>query len=332
MTSVPENMNATHASGAQPTVNPSTAPKDTSNSTGPAGGDSSYPEQKHAGRVGLGPNYRAGATLEDKIKGLKEELKGKVTHKPELVEHGRELISGEERRKKLTGEDEPNPFQAADEEKKKEESKASDGQTGIPAGPVPHDQNKPQPKTATGHSVPVDANPQSGSQQTPSQSGQVSHGSQNQNQGLPHSDVPVSSNNNQSGTHNSLSNHNQSFPAGQTDYQPSSETGSTGHHVQLPPDNRSPSHSRQETDKYPSSNERTDDKPSSRLFQSESDADPSSGAGPKANPFGMAVNGGHGKGAMEQAATVAPEGTHAAEKQRQGNNVNFTVDAPSARQ
>jgi len=44
------------------------------------------------------------------VKGLKEELKGKITHKPDLVEHGRELRSGEERRKKLTGEVTIQPF------------------------------------------------------------------------------------------------------------------------------------------------------------------------------------------------------------------------------
>lgn len=66
MTSVPQNMNSMHDSGAKPTVEPSTAPKNSSNTTGATGGSEAYPEQKHAGKVGLGPNYHAGAvsTLE----------------------------------------------------------------------------------------------------------------------------------------------------------------------------------------------------------------------------------------------------------------------------
>ncbi|KDR78954.1 hypothetical protein GALMADRAFT_64291 [Galerina marginata CBS 339.88] len=99
-----------HASSGDPK---SAAPSSASNTSGPAdnntsappsNGGSDYPEQLHAGKVGYGPNYRAGPSLEDKIQGLKEELKGKVTHKPDLVQHGREVMSGEEKRKKLTGE------------------------------------------------------------------------------------------------------------------------------------------------------------------------------------------------------------------------------------
>lgn len=147
MTSTPQNLPATHDSGATPTVAPSTAPKpdsfsndnttnspsqssnapkspsgSASQSQAPPDEDVSYPEQKHAGKVGYGPNYRktpvrcvllsachsstyyCPKTLEEKIEGLKDELKGKVTRKPELVEHGRQILSGEEKRKKLTGE------------------------------------------------------------------------------------------------------------------------------------------------------------------------------------------------------------------------------------
>ncbi|KAJ3805103.1 hypothetical protein F5876DRAFT_2821, partial [Lentinula aff. lateritia] len=59
----------------------------------------SYPEQHHAGAVGYGPNYRQTATFTDKLSGLKEELKGKVTKNPQLVEHGRELKTGELKKK-----------------------------------------------------------------------------------------------------------------------------------------------------------------------------------------------------------------------------------------
>ncbi|KAF8905086.1 hypothetical protein CPB84DRAFT_1960637 [Gymnopilus junonius] len=122
MTSTPQNMPSTHDSGATPTVAPSTAPKpelasNTNNSQSPANpiksasqsantskspSDStsqstgsppleSYPEQKHAGKVGYGPNYHSGATLEDKIEGLKDELKGKITHN--LISSSMDTIS-----------------------------------------------------------------------------------------------------------------------------------------------------------------------------------------------------------------------------------------------
>ncbi|KIM40576.1 hypothetical protein M413DRAFT_446010 [Hebeloma cylindrosporum] len=89
------------------------------------------PAQRHAGKVGLGPNYHAGPTLEDKVVGVKEEVLGKITHKPERIQHGHEVLTGEERRKKLTGEDEPNPFQdkSGDEEEQDQESIGS--QTGM---------------------------------------------------------------------------------------------------------------------------------------------------------------------------------------------------------
>jgi hypothetical protein len=80
------------------------------------------PPQLHAGRVGYGPNYhpepvrlfpvpsfetvdaKVLQTIEDKFTGLKEELKGKVKHDPELVKHGHSVRIGEEKQKKLTGE------------------------------------------------------------------------------------------------------------------------------------------------------------------------------------------------------------------------------------
>ena len=36
--------------------------------------------------------------------GIKEEIKGKLTRNPERVQHGREIKTGEERQKKITGE------------------------------------------------------------------------------------------------------------------------------------------------------------------------------------------------------------------------------------
>ncbi|KAF8632116.1 hypothetical protein AX14_010855 [Amanita brunnescens Koide BX004] len=58
--------------------------------------DQDYPEQLHAGRAGLGPNYKTGPDLSDKVAGLYEEAKGKLLKKPELVEHGRDRRTGEQ--------------------------------------------------------------------------------------------------------------------------------------------------------------------------------------------------------------------------------------------
>ncbi|KIY65361.1 hypothetical protein CYLTODRAFT_424407 [Cylindrobasidium torrendii FP15055 ss-10] len=55
---------------------------------------SEYPEQKHAGKTGYGPNFKLGPTMGDKMDGAKEILKGKVKRNPELVQHGRDEISG----------------------------------------------------------------------------------------------------------------------------------------------------------------------------------------------------------------------------------------------
>jgi len=78
----------------------------------PALPEQEYPEQKHAGAAGIGPNYaeaRGKVTLGERIGGLKEEIKGKVTRNPDLVREGREQRSGEAKRRKL--EEENNPHQ-----------------------------------------------------------------------------------------------------------------------------------------------------------------------------------------------------------------------------
>lgn len=60
-----------------------------------AQGNDTYPEQRHAGAAGIGPEYGKGVTTGDKYEGLKEEAKGKILRKPELAEHGRKLRTGE---------------------------------------------------------------------------------------------------------------------------------------------------------------------------------------------------------------------------------------------
>ena len=53
------------------------------------GGDSlgtEYPPQKHAGKAGLGPHYyeQHRATFQDKVHGLREEVKGEIKHDKKL--------------------------------------------------------------------------------------------------------------------------------------------------------------------------------------------------------------------------------------------------------
>jgi hypothetical protein len=62
-----------------------------------------YPPQKHAGAVGYGPEYGEGAGLGDKFDGFKEQLKGKMTGNQDLVQHGKELQTGELKKKQLEG-------------------------------------------------------------------------------------------------------------------------------------------------------------------------------------------------------------------------------------
>ncbi|KAI0371963.1 hypothetical protein BV20DRAFT_132625 [Pilatotrama ljubarskyi] len=68
-----------------------------------------YPEQKHAGAVGYGPEYGKGASTSDKLTGIKEEVKGKILRKPDVIEHGREIRTGE-LKKKQQEQDNMDPF------------------------------------------------------------------------------------------------------------------------------------------------------------------------------------------------------------------------------
>ncbi|KAF9788435.1 hypothetical protein BJ322DRAFT_1106428 [Thelephora terrestris] len=63
--------------------------------------DPDYPPQHHAGAVGLGPEFAKGASIDEKVDGLKQEIVGKIKRDPELVEHGRDLRTGELKRKKM---------------------------------------------------------------------------------------------------------------------------------------------------------------------------------------------------------------------------------------
>ncbi|KAN0082599.1 hypothetical protein V8E55_008394 [Tylopilus felleus] len=74
--------------------------------------DPSLPPQRHAGAVGLGPNYPLGPSVGDKLGGVAEEFKGKVLGKPEVVAHGRERRTGALMRKARERDEAAGPFQA----------------------------------------------------------------------------------------------------------------------------------------------------------------------------------------------------------------------------
>lgn len=60
MSSTTQNVSASHNSGTAPTATPSNTSGDNSATASASGGDTTYPEQIHAGKVGYGPNYRTG--------------------------------------------------------------------------------------------------------------------------------------------------------------------------------------------------------------------------------------------------------------------------------
>ncbi|EJU05546.1 hypothetical protein DACRYDRAFT_19997 [Dacryopinax primogenitus] len=81
-----------------------------------------YPPQLHAGKVGLGPMYHQGPDLADRIGGFQEELRGKITHNAERVQHGHDRMTGELKRKEQEEYDASNPFETTEETKGKEKA------------------------------------------------------------------------------------------------------------------------------------------------------------------------------------------------------------------
>ncbi|KAG7095210.1 hypothetical protein E1B28_005985 [Marasmius oreades] len=87
--------------------------------------DTSYPPQLHAGAVGYGPNYRQGPTFTDKVTGVKEEIKGKVTRHPDLVQQGHDRRTGELKRRERDEDDGVDPFATPGEDEKKDKEQAA---------------------------------------------------------------------------------------------------------------------------------------------------------------------------------------------------------------
>ncbi|KAM0748907.1 hypothetical protein T439DRAFT_327417 [Meredithblackwellia eburnea MCA 4105] len=100
--------------------------QDQAGSGGVGGGEvdkDGYPPQLHAGKVGLGPHYHEGPTLADKMQGVKETIKGKITRDPELAEQGKQRITGELQEKERAEDQAEDPFAA----EKKAASKNEEG-------------------------------------------------------------------------------------------------------------------------------------------------------------------------------------------------------------
>ncbi|PPQ88186.1 hypothetical protein CVT25_005151 [Psilocybe cyanescens] len=94
-----------------------------------------YPVQRHAGKVGYGPNFSSGAGLIDKVTGLATEIKGKATHNPALVHHGHEIFTGEAKRKKILGTDDEDPvFEGGHDKSKKPTPAPVSAASGPPTG------------------------------------------------------------------------------------------------------------------------------------------------------------------------------------------------------
>ncbi|SCV69977.1 BQ2448_1371 [Microbotryum intermedium] len=106
------------ASETAPSVNTSaTAPTAASQSESATADPehTEYPEQKHAGKVGLGPNYKVHPTTSDKIEGQKDILIGKITGNEEKVQEGVDKKTGDKWEKEKAKDDAEDPFAKKEE-------------------------------------------------------------------------------------------------------------------------------------------------------------------------------------------------------------------------
>jgi len=106
----------------------------------PSGMDDEYPEQKHAGRVGLGPEYgkknKETHGITAKIAGYKEEIKGTITRNSDLVQKGRDRRTGELAQKEEAAKDNDDPFKKEDQAKQQDDSSSQpQPTTDNPTGP-----------------------------------------------------------------------------------------------------------------------------------------------------------------------------------------------------
>ncbi|KAG6916989.1 hypothetical protein DXG01_004333 [Tephrocybe rancida] len=126
------NSSSSESAPRTPSSNDTQSPSLDSERTSIGSESNTYPPQMHAGKVGYGPNYQMGATLGDKIKGYEEEIKGRLTHNSKLTEHGKEVASGEVKRKEHEQDlSDTGPFASHDKAEKSAKEQAS---TVAPAG------------------------------------------------------------------------------------------------------------------------------------------------------------------------------------------------------
>ncbi|TNY18598.1 Proteophosphoglycan ppg4 [Rhodotorula diobovata] len=94
--------------------------------TEPEGG---YPEQMHAGKLGMGPGAPSGGGIADRLKATEEKIKGKLTHNPELVQQGKERQAGilAEKRRQYDAEHEQGAFTNPDDGEKPTDAKGDKG-------------------------------------------------------------------------------------------------------------------------------------------------------------------------------------------------------------
>ncbi|OBZ78120.1 hypothetical protein A0H81_01888 [Grifola frondosa] len=134
---IPSQQMSTAVQPASPAPTPGAAPPDTAGSQ--PQNTYEYPPQRHAGAVGYGPEYGKGASTGDKLSGLQEEMVGKLLHNPEKVQHGRDLRTGELKRREK--EDDANPFGKSsggdDTDKDRNTDQEVKGDTDQPKGSPP---------------------------------------------------------------------------------------------------------------------------------------------------------------------------------------------------
>jgi len=84
--------------------------------------DDDYPKQLHSGKVGYGPAYQLGPTILERVHGLEEQVKGKITHNSETVQRGKERFSGEMKQKQREADmNDADPFANPAEKKEQEQ-------------------------------------------------------------------------------------------------------------------------------------------------------------------------------------------------------------------
>jgi len=114
-----------------------------------------YPEQKHAGAAGYGPHYaetqghEVHVTMGDRFTGIKDEIKGKLTKNEGLVQEGRDIRTGEVKRRAF--EKENNPHAKVDPKDSEKDQKPKEG--AVAAKEAKGDHNRPEANQGAHHDI-----------------------------------------------------------------------------------------------------------------------------------------------------------------------------------